>query len=128
MGIGAAHLRGFAAEGGQVVFGDVAEEAGWERIVVTAEEEFGPVSVPVNNAAILPPFLPIDGVDAADWRRVLEVNLTGSFFGIEFVTPSMRRAGGGSIERRGLRSFVTGAEYLVDGGAVTGTVAVIDPT
>src|SRR5882757_10302345 len=110
-GIGAAHVRGFAAEGGRVVFGDideeagatlaaglggevrfvphdVADEAGWERIVVAAEEEFGPVSVLVNNAAILPPFLPIDEVDAEDWRRVLEVNLTGSFFGIKYVVPS----------------------------------------
>ncbi len=253
-GIGAAHVRGFAGEGANVVFGDidaaagaalaaalggdhdamadgerggsaaelggavrfvphdVADPAGWERIVAVAEEEFGSVSVLVNNAAILPPFLPIDEVDADDWRRVLEVNLTGSFFGIKYTVPSMRRAGGGSIvntssalgvmgtpnlsayvsskygvrgltqtaalelARDGIRvnsihpgytrtpmnaevseentrdlpvprfaepeevtavamflasdeaSFVTGAEYLVDGGAVTGTVGVIDPT
>jgi 3alpha(or 20beta)-hydroxysteroid dehydrogenase len=234
-GIGAAHVRGFAAEGGRVVFGDIDEEggaalaaelggkvrfvvhdvtdaAGWERIVATAEEEFGPVSVLVNNAAILPPFLPIEEVDVEDWRRVLEVNLTGSFFGIKYAVPSMRRAGGGSIvntssalgvmgtpnlsayvsskygirgltqtaalelARDGIRvnsihpgytrtpmnaevseentrdlpvprfaepqevtavamflaseeaSFVTGAEYLVDGGAVTGAVEAIDPT
>jgi 3alpha(or 20beta)-hydroxysteroid dehydrogenase len=235
MGIGAAHVRGFAAEGARVVFGDidedagaalagdlggevrfirhdVAEETGWERIVAAAEEAFGPVSVLVNNAAILPPFLPIDEVDADDWRRVLEVNLTGSFLGIKHVVPSMRRAGGGSIvntssalgvmgtpnlsayvsSKYGIRgltqtaalelardrirvnsihpgytrtpmnaevaeenthdlpvprfaeaeevtavamflaseeaSFVTGSEYLVDGGAVTGTVESIEPT
>lgn len=235
MGIGAAHVRGFAGEGARVVFGDidadaggalaaelgeavsfvrhdVADGAGWERIVATAEERFGPVSVLVNNAAILPPFLPIDEVETADWQRVLDVNLTGTFLGIKHVAPSMRRAGGGSIvntssalgvmgtpnlsayvsskygvrgltqtaalelARDGIRvnsihpgytrtpmnaevaeentrdlpvarfaepeevtavamflaseeaSFVTGAEYLVDGGAVTGTVAVIEPT
>jgi 3alpha(or 20beta)-hydroxysteroid dehydrogenase len=234
-GIGAAHVRGFSAEGGRVTFGDIDEEAGvtlaaeldgnvrfvthdvadaagWERIVAVAEAEFGPVSVLVNNAAILPPFLPIDEVDADDWRRVLEVNLTGSFFGIKYVVPSMRRAGGGSIvntssalgvmgtpnlsayvsskyavrgltqtaalelARDGIRvnsihpgytrtpmnaevseentrdlpiarfaepeevtavalflaseeaSFVTGAEYLVDGGAVTGAIETIEPT
>ncbi|MDX6653847.1 MAG: 3alpha(or 20beta)-hydroxysteroid dehydrogenase, partial [Solirubrobacterales bacterium] len=77
-GIGAAHVRGFAAVGARVVFGDIDEEAGaalaaelggkvrfvphdvadevvWERIVAAAEEAFGPVSVLVNNAAILPP-------------------------------------------------------------------------
>jgi 3alpha(or 20beta)-hydroxysteroid dehydrogenase len=235
MGIGAAHVRGFAAEGARVVFGDidaaagaalaaelggevrfarhdVADESGWERIVALAEAEFGPVSVLVNNAATLPPFLPITEVETADWERVIAVNLTGSFFGIKHVVPSMRRAGGGSIvntssalgvmgtpnlsayvsskygvrgltqtaalelARDGIRvnsihpgytrtpmnaevseentrdlpvprfaepeevtavamflaseeaSFVTGAEYLVDGGAVTGAVEAIEPT
>lgn len=73
--------------------GIASDAAGWERLVATAEEEFGPVSVLVNNAAILSPFLPIDEVDAEDWRRVLEVNLTGSFLGIKHAVPSMRRAG-----------------------------------
>jgi 3alpha(or 20beta)-hydroxysteroid dehydrogenase len=166
----------------------------------------------VNNAATLPPFLSIAEVDTADWQRVIAVNLTGTFFGIKHVVPSMRRAGGGSIvntssalgvmgtpnlsayvsskygvrgltqtaalelARDGIRvnsihpgytrtpmnadvseentrdlpvprfaepeevtavamflaseeaSFVTGAEYLVDGGAVTGAVEAIEPT
>jgi 3alpha(or 20beta)-hydroxysteroid dehydrogenase len=194
------------------VTADISQPEECRRIVQHTRDVLGPISVLVNNAAILPPFLPIDEVDADDWRRVLEVNLTGSFFGIKYVVPSMRRAGGGSIvntssalgvmgtpnlsayvsskygvrgltqtaalelARDGIRvnsihpgytrtpmnaevseentrdlpvprfaepeevtavamflaseeaSFVTGAEYLVDGGAVTGAIEAIEPT
>jgi 3alpha(or 20beta)-hydroxysteroid dehydrogenase len=119
-GIGASHARAFAREGARVVVLDVEEELGraladelggaarfvaldvssepaWEAAVAEAEAAFGPVSVLVNNAAVLPAAaaLPDMGLDA--WQRVLDVNLTGAYLGIKHVTPSLRRAGGGAI-------------------------------
>jgi 3alpha(or 20beta)-hydroxysteroid dehydrogenase len=117
--IGAAIARLFAAEGASVVIGDlrqkegraVAEEIGdqatfseldvtdeesWTRLVGSAETRFGPVSVLVNNAAIIP-FGHVVDMDPAAFDRCLAVNVRGTFLGIQALAPSMTRAGGGSI-------------------------------
>lgn len=118
-GMGASHVRGFVAEGASVVVADVlddegnalAEELGdhahfrhldvtnesqWAEAVAEAERVFGPVSVLVNNAGVLIPGT-IEGTPLDTWQRVISINLTGQFLGIQAVIPSMRRAGGGSI-------------------------------
>src|SRR5882672_10118939 len=118
-GMGASHARGFVAEGANVVIADVLEEegrkladelgdhamfsrldvtsdGGWSATVAAAEDAFGPVSVLVNNAAIVR-FAPIAETEPAAWRRVIDINLTGAYLGIRAVVPSMRKAGGGAI-------------------------------
>ncbi len=75
---------------------DVTDEENWTAVVAAAEEAFGPVSILVNNAGILA-FNPVHRMPAEEFRRVLEVNLTGAFLGTKVVVPSMRRAGGGAI-------------------------------
>ena len=50
----------------------------------------------MNNAGILD-FAPIEKQDVERFRKVLDVNLTGTMLGMKSVVPSMRRAGGGSI-------------------------------
>lgn len=118
-GQGAAEARLFAAEGAQVVIGDlldaegeavaaeigeaatyvhldVTDEDSWKAAVTTAEEAFGPVTVLVNNAGVLS-FGPIDTIELAEWHRVQRVNVDGVFLGIKTVTPSMEKAGGGAI-------------------------------
>lgn len=118
-GLGAAQARLLAAEGASVVVTDVLAEqgrelagqlgdrarfvdhdvsdaAGWSEVVRAAEDAFGPVSVLVNNAGILRE-APLESLDEADYRRVVDVNQVGVFLGMRAVVPSMRRAGGGSI-------------------------------
>jgi 3alpha(or 20beta)-hydroxysteroid dehydrogenase len=130
-GMGASHARGFAAEGASVIIGDVLEEDGqtvaaeigaqarfvrldvtddasWSAAVQTAETTFGPITVLVNNAGVLS-FATIEDADVAEWRRVVDIDLTGQFLGIRAVTPSMRRAGGGSIVNIATAGSMTGA-------------------
>lgn len=117
-GMGEAHVRALVDEGARVVLGDVdergrdlaaelgdavrfahldvADEAHWQSAVELAEGEFGPVSVLVNNAGVLA-LTSLADTTLEQWRRVLDVNLTGTFLGIRTVTPSMREAGGGAI-------------------------------
>src|SRR5918992_1282739 len=87
-GQGAAEARLFAAEGAEVVIGDlldaegeavaaeigeaaayvhldVTDEGSWQAAVATAEEAFGPVTVLVNNAGVLS-FGPIDTIELAE--------------------------------------------------------------
>src|SRR5882724_7763183 len=118
-GMGASHARGFIAEGANVVIADVLEQEGrklagelgdhaifsrldvtsdkdWAATVAAAEAAFGPVSVLINNAGIVS-FAAIADTEPALWRRVIDINLTGTYLGIRAVVPSMRRAGGGAI-------------------------------
>ncbi len=60
------------------VLGDVSNENDVERMKNAALERFGRVDALVNNAGIS--FIaPAEDIKPADWRRVLEVNLTGPF-------------------------------------------------
>lgn len=119
-GQGESHARGFAAEGANVVLADVqadkasalADKLGsaalfieldvgsasdWDHAIKETERRFGAISVLINNAGILVPSAPIAQSDPADWDRVLNTNLKGSYLGIRASTPSLKRAGGGSI-------------------------------
>jgi 3alpha(or 20beta)-hydroxysteroid dehydrogenase len=65
----------------------------------------------VNNAGILM-FRAVDQTERADFDRILQVNLTGVFLGIKAVTPSMVKAGGGSIVNISSTAGLTGLPYL----------------
>jgi NAD(P)-dependent dehydrogenase (short-subunit alcohol dehydrogenase family) len=75
---------------------DVTSEDSVAAMVGRAADEWGGLDVFVNNAGV--------GIAATtpetseqDWRRVLDVCLTGTFFGIKHAIPAMRAGGGGSI-------------------------------
>jgi 3alpha(or 20beta)-hydroxysteroid dehydrogenase len=75
---------------------DVADEASWASAVSTIEQRAGPVSVLINNAAMIA-LGGVEDVDLDEWRKVIETNLTGDLLSIRAVAPSMRKLGGGSI-------------------------------
>lgn len=104
-GQGAAEAERFAAEGADVVAGDVLEAEdvveldvtspdSWARVVASTVDRYGRVDVLVNNAGIHATAT-VHEMAEADFRRVLDVNLVGPFLGIQAVVPHMPR--GGSI-------------------------------
>ena len=118
-GIGAAIAEALAHNGAKVVIGDLLDEEGQARAerdrsvgdirpprrhesrrleaaVATAVERYGKLDVLVNNAGIAQA-APIDQYPRADWDKILAVNLTGAFNGIQARVPAMKNAGGGSI-------------------------------
>jgi len=75
---------------------DVSNEAEAERIVAAVKDYFGRADVLVNNAGISL-IRPAEETGAAEWRRVLEVNLTGPFLLCRSVGKLMLEQGEGSI-------------------------------
>lgn len=59
---------------------DVADEAGWDRVVNRTVEQFGTLDILVNNAGIVS-FAECKDVTVEDWNQVLDINLKGSFLG-----------------------------------------------
>lgn len=75
---------------------DVARAADVERLVVSALERFGRVDGLVNNAGVTQ-VVPAEEEDVDDFRRVLDVNLTGVFQCAQRVGRAMLAQGGGAI-------------------------------
>lgn len=119
MGQGAGISRAFVEEGARVVIADVAKEAGqaladelgssawfahhdvsdqasWTALVEDTDQRFGPVDVLANNAGILR-FGEIGKVAVDEVELLWRVNQLGCLLGMNAVTPTMRRNGGGSI-------------------------------
>lgn len=92
---------------------DVTSEKSWEAAVSEAEARWGNVDVLVNNAGITgqPGGFLVEGLDV--WNKTIAVNQTGAYLGIRSVTPSMRRAGKGSIINiSSILGFIGDSEYF----------------
>ena len=136
-GIGLATARRFAAEGANVVLGDIdtangpilADELGGRFVHVdvtdkaevdglfaAAHEAFGSVDVAFNNAGISPPdddSILTTGLDA--WDRVQRVNLTSVYLCCKYAIGHMQANGGGSI--------INTASFVALLGAATSQIA-----
>jgi len=75
---------------------DVAKKVGAQLIVNQVEDDFGPLDILINHAAV-EPHVPVLEMDEWDWHRVLDVNLTGAFLMTQSVGRVMRANGGGVI-------------------------------
>ncbi|WP_275571135.1 glucose 1-dehydrogenase [Mycolicibacterium vanbaalenii] len=149
-GMGAADARALIAEGAKVVIGDILDDKGqaladeinaetpdsiryvhldvtqadqWEAAVATAVDAFGKLNVLVNNAGTVA-LGQIGQFDMAKWQKVIDVNLTGTFLGMQASVEAMKTAGGGSIINissiEGLRGAVMVHPYVASKWAVRG--------
>lgn len=102
---------------------DVASEQDVERVVAGITEEFGPISVLVNNAGIAGADKPTHELTESEWDHVMAVNVKGVFFCTKHVIPHMQKRGGGSIINLssiyGLISAPDIPAYHASKGAVT---------
>src|ERR1700746_1798187 len=97
-GMGASHARTLAAEGANVVIGDILDEEGetladelgaaarfihldvtqpdqWQAAVGVAVDQFGKLDVLVNNAGIVNGNT-LQDFELAEWQRIIDINLT----------------------------------------------------
>lgn len=136
-GIGEGLVEGFAAQGAQVAFVDIADAAGQsvaerlleaahtpvfhhcditdidalERTIAAVTETFGGIDVLLNNAANDDRH-GIDDVTPAYWDERIAVNLKHQFFAAKAVATSMQANGGGSIVNFGSISWHLGLPDL----------------
>src|SRR5436189_6125459 len=130
-GIGKAIADKLAEEGAIVVGADVQDGATMKvdvskeddvvRMVEDTVAEHGKLDALVNNAAIVP-FTPWDEVDFAEWRRIMAVNLDGTFLCCHHAQRPMREAGYGRIVNIASNVILAGtpnlAHYVASKGGV----------
>lgn len=76
---------------------DVASDSDVDELFAVAARELGGLDALVNNAGIAGPTGGIDQIVPAEWRRCIDVDLTGQFLCARRAVPLIRQAGGGSI-------------------------------
>ena len=84
--------------GGEVVTasGDAVDAATADTLTIRALDEFGRVDVLVNNVGIVV-LKSLLETTAADFDKLMHVNVLSHLLAIQRVVPEMRRGGGGSI-------------------------------
>jgi 2-dehydro-3-deoxy-D-gluconate 5-dehydrogenase len=89
---------------------DVVNETSCRQAVDTVVDRLGRLDVLVNNAGTTVRRQPED-LTAADWRLVLETNLTGAFICSQAAYPHFVRNGGGKVINIGSMLSIFGAPY-----------------
>jgi NAD(P)-dependent dehydrogenase (short-subunit alcohol dehydrogenase family) len=137
-GMGEASAQAFGREGAVVACADVKEEAGRrtaraiveaggtaesfhcdvadptsvERMVDAIVERFGGLDIAHNNAGIEGEHVSVEAIPVDDWRRVIDVNLTGVWLCMRSEIPVMRARGGGAIINTSSASGLIGGPAL----------------
>jgi meso-butanediol dehydrogenase/(S,S)-butanediol dehydrogenase/diacetyl reductase len=120
VGIGAAIVKGFLAEGAKVLItgrrkdkleefvakqpkgkiayyaGDISVADQAKAMVEAAVKEFGKLNILVNNAGIDPAGTVTD-IPIEQWLSIINTNINGTFYMTRFAIPKLLEQGGGSV-------------------------------
>ncbi len=139
-GLGRAYAEALAAEGAAIVAGDlndcsdtvsavesaggraistivdVSDAGSCEAMASLATDAFGRVDVLINNAALYAGLkgARFEHLDEAQWDRVMQVNIKGTWLTSRAVVDHMRASGGGSIINITSLAAVFGLPYGLD--------------
>ncbi|UCI22844.1 SDR family oxidoreductase (plasmid) [Mesorhizobium sp. B2-1-8] len=76
---------------------DVSSEQDVDRLFTAVSGKFGGLDALINNAGVAGPTGAVEDINLDDWRRCLEIGLTGQFLCARRAVPMLKAAGGGSI-------------------------------
>ena len=116
-------LSELAATGARAEFvaGDVTRAADCRALVAQTVARFGRLDILVNNAGTAIRKMPQDYTEA-EWREVLDTNLTGAFLCSQAAYPAMVAAGGGKMINIGSMMSLFGAPYATPYAASKGGI------
>lgn len=146
-GIGKAIVELFVKEGAKVVIADLNEKLGEElinnlgegnvifikadassaednkKIVEAAIENFGTLHIAVNNAGIGGESNNVGDLSIEGWKKVIDINLNGVFYGMHYQLPEIEKVGGSIINMAsilGAVGFAKSSAYAAAKHAVVG--------
>lgn len=123
---GEAAQKQLAASGAKVSYRrcDVGDPQAVEALVAHAVDTFGQLNVMVNNAGIGGAQAPTAEYPLEAWQKVIDVNLSGVFYGTRYAIPKLLEAGGGAIVNiasiLGAVGFANAVAYVAAKHAVVG--------
>ena len=130
--VGRAVASAIKREGGQAVTTDLAGQAGidhaldvtaeddWQSVLAAVDRRHGRLDGLVNSAGTVH-LGTVEETDYATWRRVLAINLDGTFLGCKHALPLIKRSGGAIVNLSSISGIVGGhnlAAYNASKGGV----------
>ena len=130
--VGRAVASAIKREGGQAVTTDLAGQAGidhaldvtaeddWQSVLAAVDRRHGRLDGLVNSAGTVH-LGTVEETDYATWRRVLAINLDGTFLGCKHALPLLKRSGGAIVNLSSISGIVGGhnlAAYNASKGGV----------
>jgi NAD(P)-dependent dehydrogenase (short-subunit alcohol dehydrogenase family) len=130
--VGSAVSAAVVEAGGRAVTSDLADSASMDHALdVTSEEDWRRVIADIDraggrldglvNAAGIAVFGSVEDTDFATWRRVMAINLDGTFLGCKHALVLLRRTGGAIVNISSVSGLVGGhnlAAYNASKGGV----------
>nr|WP_294781305.1 glucose 1-dehydrogenase [uncultured Flavobacterium sp.] len=106
------------------IVADVSDEQAVKNYVDKTVEEFGRIDGFYNNAGIEGKQASIVDYDINIFKKVIDINLMGVYYGLKYVIPVMQKQGGGKIVNvasvGGIRGVVNQMPYVASKHAVSG--------
>ncbi len=100
---------------------DVTAQDDWRRVGDDIAREHGRLDGLVNAAGVVA-LGTVEELDYATWRRVLTINLDGTFLGCKYAMPLLRRNGGAIVNLSSVSGLIGGhnlAAYNASKGGVS---------
>ena len=119
-------VAGINKNGGEAIFvrADVSKPADSQASVEAALKKFGGLHIACNNAGIGGERKPIGELEPAAWDKVIQINLSGVFYGMRYQIPAIIKSGGGAIVNiasiLGQVGFETSSAYVAAKHGVIG--------
>ena len=119
--IGAAAAKAVAGEGGVAVTSDfssqkmqhsldVTSEPDWLRVVAEIERAHGRLDGLLNAAGIAS-LGTVEDTDYATWKKVMAVNLDGTFLGCKHALPLLKKDGGSIVNLSSVAGLIGGHNF-----------------
>jgi 2-hydroxycyclohexanecarboxyl-CoA dehydrogenase len=106
---------------------DITSRKQVESAVGKLREAFGGVNIVVNNAGITG-FVPFEELTEAQWDKMFEVNVKGTFIVTQVVLPDMKAAGWGRIVNISSSSAQSGSPRMAHYSASKGAIIALTKT
>lgn len=116
----------------QFVRVDVTEPSQMESAVRRVVEDHGTLDALVNNAGVLGSQVPIGDCDVEEWKRTLDINLNGTFYGLKYgLSQMIKQDTGGNVVNmsspagfRGIRNLgaYTASKFAIRGMTASAAV------
>ncbi len=100
---------------------DVTAEGDWKRVIAAVEKDHGRLDGLVNAAGIAS-LGHIENIEFAEWKRVMSINLDGTFLGCKYAFPLLRKKGGSIVNLASVLALIGGhnlAAYSASKGGVS---------
>lgn len=114
------------SDGGEAIFvkANSASPEDNENLVKETVKAFGKLDVAINNAGIGGEINKVGDMSIEGWQKVVDINLSGVFYGMKYQAPEMVKNGSGSIINiasiLGQAGFATSAGYVAAKHGVVG--------